>query len=722
MSDMPLPVSRNGRKMPPVVRWVTLCLVVVWLALVAGLGWWMSHQAEAAWLDRTAAGADADAQATARVVDRLFAEMTSVTNMVAHQAQVIQLASRYRIDPPAAASLTRAQRAAQFSRDPLVRKVGDFMDALAGDLRYARIYMNNLSDDTVTASNWAEADSIVGMIYSGRTYLIDALRDGNGHSFGIARLNKSPSYFVSSRIEDAHGVPLGSVTVKFNADEMATYLTGRHLALIVNSQGRVTTTSWEPFMLRNVAALLPQEVRQRPGSDEGPGQPLDVRPLAGYPHQWLIDGKPYLVQRQDLANTRYQLLMLASLDRLGPMRRQHVLAAVLVAALGLVLILLASHAVGQMVMRNLEARRASLHVSALNRGLSAALSDAKTKNRQKAEVLGYIGHDLRAPLATIKGYSALLLADAPEQHRTLLHTIQRSVKYQLDLIDELLEYTKAELQPLTVTPVPTDLPKLLDDLSHYAVALCAQRHNRFHCHCSGRLPRIVELDGKRLQQVLLNLLSNAAKFTRDGAVTLSVTAKPEGQACALHFAVSDTGIGIDLNRNVDIFSAFQQLHAEGGGSGLGLFIAQHILSAMGASLTVDSVPGQGTTFSFALRVPVLGPADSAWLVVPPSEPGVAGTPPQPELHREAMPEAQALEELAGLSLHGRFTDIKLWIERHANSEAHAPFMDQLRGLLERFDFSGIHALALQGRSGAAPPPISAASGAGPESQPASSGG
>ena len=61
MSDMPLPVSRNGRKMPPVVRWVTLCLVVVWLALVAGLGWWMSHQAEAAWLDRTAAGADAEA-------------------------------------------------------------------------------------------------------------------------------------------------------------------------------------------------------------------------------------------------------------------------------------------------------------------------------------------------------------------------------------------------------------------------------------------------------------------------------------------------------------------------------------------------------------------------------------------------------------------------------------------------------------------------------------
>ncbi|KAG1245097.1 hypothetical protein G6F65_021426 [Rhizopus arrhizus] len=81
------------------------------------------------------------------------------------------------------------------------------MNALASDLRYARIYMNNMSDDTVTASNWAEPDSIVGMIYSGRPYLIDALRTGNGHSFGIARLNKSPSYFVASRIEDSNDVP-----------------------------------------------------------------------------------------------------------------------------------------------------------------------------------------------------------------------------------------------------------------------------------------------------------------------------------------------------------------------------------------------------------------------------------------------------------------------------------------------------------------------------------
>lgn len=96
--------------------------------------------------------------------------MASMANMVVCQGLVIQLAKRYRDDPPDLAMLTRQQRAAQFTRDPLVRKVGDFMNELSSDLRYARIYMNNMSDDTVIASNWTAADSIVGLIYSDRPY------------------------------------------------------------------------------------------------------------------------------------------------------------------------------------------------------------------------------------------------------------------------------------------------------------------------------------------------------------------------------------------------------------------------------------------------------------------------------------------------------------------------------------------------------------------------
>lgn len=361
MSDALPQQGLRGRQMPPTVRQVALGLAAVWLALVAGLGWWISQRIVTAHLDSLAASAEYEAVTTTHVMDRLFTEMASVANMVASQAQVIQLATRYRTDPPGFAELTRQQRAAQFTHDPLVRKVGDFMNALASDLRYARIYMNNMSDGTVTASNWAESDSIVGMIYSGRPYLVDALRNGKGSSFGIARLLKTPSYFVASRIDDANDMPLGSVTVKFDAPDVATYLTGRHIALIVNRQGRVITTSSEPFMLRNVAALLPPGTVLLPDGEEQLGEPMDIRAMAGSAHadQWLIDGEPYLLRRRPLAGAPYQLLSLASLEQLAPMRGQHFWAAGLLAVFGLVLILLAGQAAGQIVMRRQDERYAA---------------------------------------------------------------------------------------------------------------------------------------------------------------------------------------------------------------------------------------------------------------------------------------------------------------------------------------------------------------------------
>ena len=212
------------------------------------------------------------------------------------------------------------------------------------------------------------------------------------------------------------------------------------------------------------------------------------------------------------------------------------------------------------------------------------------------------------------------------------------------------------------------------------------------------LPRQVVLDGKRLQQVLLNLLSNAAKFTRDGVVTLSVTAEPEGDACILRVAVSDTGVGIDLSQGVDIFGAFQRIQAAGSSTGLGLFIAQRLVSAMGGSLSVASVSGQGSTFSFVLSAPVIDASGSGWTVAAPRETEPRGPSRQPTASGNVLLDDPALDELAGLALHGRLTDIERWIDRHADEAAHAPFLAQLRELLEQFDFAAIHALALGGQS------------------------
>lgn len=339
----------------------------------------------------------------------------------------------------------------------------------------------------------------------------------------------------------------------------------------------------------------------------------------------------------------------------------------------------------------------NMHASALHEKLRKALANAEAKDRQKVEILGYVSHDLRAPLSTISGYSSLLLANANEDQRKHLLAIQRGVRYQLSLIDELLEYAKAELQPLAIQPVTTDLPLLLDNIAEYGIALCSHQNNGFRYEPSTQIPQRINIDGKRLQQVLLNLLSNAAKFTRDGLVTLSVTAHKEEAIYALKFAVSDTGIGVDLDQDADIFSAFHQVQAASGSTGLGLFIVRHIVEAMGGSLSVTSVYGNGATFSFVLFAPA-DEADADWAVVEQRETEPVGSSSMPSMPRNFMPEDGALDVLAGLALQGRFTDIEHWVAHHADQVAHAEFIAQLLDLLERLDFRGIHRLALSGRS------------------------
>jgi len=321
--------------------------------------------------------------------------------------------------------------------------------------------------------------------------------------------------------------------------------------------------------------------------------------------------------------------------------------------------------------------------------------DAKVKNQQKTETLGFISHDLRAPLATISGYTELLLNDATDAQRKSLISIQNNIKYQLSLIDELQDYSKLELQPLALISELTYLLPLLEDISEYATALCLRQKNCFHCQLPSRVPTLIDVDGNRLRQVLLNLLSNSAKFTHDGVVTLSVTLDSNEGGRYLHFAVSDTGIGIDLTSNIDIFGAFQQIQAASGSTGLGLFIAQRILSAMGSTLRVSSRVGKGSTFSFALPMLEIEDTESSWSVVPPSKTGYSDVLQDMDWSKQALSEDAALDELASLALHGRLTDIENWVEFHSQDPSCAPLITQLRGMLENFDFSGIHTLALR---------------------------
>ncbi|MFP3275865.1 MAG: HAMP domain-containing sensor histidine kinase [Paraburkholderia sp.] len=327
--------------------------------------------------------------------------------------------------------------------------------------------------------------------------------------------------------------------------------------------------------------------------------------------------------------------------------------------------------------------------------LNNALHHAEELNRQKVETIGYIGHDLRAPLSTISMYSKRLFKHARENQQPLIRAIERSIEYQLNLIDELMEYTKAELQPLDVKPAPTDISALLLDVAEFATALCSRQDNEFRFQLQAALSSLVECDGRRLQQVLLNLLSNAAKFTREGIVTLTVHELPVEEGLCIAFEVSDTGIGIDLSQHTDIFDAFRQVQETGGGTGLGLFIARSIVNAMGSELRVASTPGHGTTFNFELIVRALENKTDTQSEVPStaailSSPIGTATRKPVQMNR---PSGAHLEELARLAKQGSLTEIEQWIGKFSNDASYSTFVTELQERLSQLDFLGIVDLA-----------------------------
>ncbi|WP_374864622.1 sensor histidine kinase [Brucella cytisi] len=582
-----------------------------------------------------AASAEYEAQTTARVVDRLFTEMNSVANMVAKQNRVIELASRYRIDPPGFSELTREERAAILTSDPLVRLVGDFMTRLSDDLRYARIYMNNLSHDTLTSSQWADSFNIVGQIYTGRAYLVDALRDGSGQLFGIARLNQMPSYFVTSRIDDTDDQALGSVTVRFDAPVMANYLTGQHVALIVNRQGRVTTASSATFMLRNVAAVLPPETLQPSNSDEGPGEAMAVRQIAEVEggDKWMIDGHPYLIRRQPLGNAQYQLLTLAPLDHLDAMQRQHFVAAGVVAVFGLVLIVLAGRLADQRTERRQRAEQnrilaisqaaereltvkvqertaelaesnASLEAEVERRRLleiklQQSLDSVNDALAQQRDFVAVVSHEFRGPLAVIAAAADNLLislADGTDSIKLRIGKISRTVKRMALLIENVLAGDRIDAgQSQSGQAEVFDLNEIIHTARMGFDEVAADRIAFVN---GGRTP--VKCDRVLIEIVLHNLVQNALKYSPvNSRVNIQLS---NDQNMAL-ITVTDQGEGVASDERELIFMKyFRSSGQTTTGFGLGLYISREIARQNGGDVTLTASDTTGSTFCLSLPI------------------------------------------------------------------------------------------------------------------------
>jgi signal transduction histidine kinase/CheY-like chemotaxis protein len=259
------------------------------------------------------------------------------------------------------------------------------------------------------------------------------------------------------------------------------------------------------------------------------------------------------------------------------------------------------------VERNTSARLEA-EVAERTRELSLAKERAERADRAKGEFLARVSHELRTPLHTILGYAALLRRDfGGGKAGERLVSLEDGGRHLLGLIEDLLNYARCEQDSLVLAPEPVFLYRLLARLDDHGAALAARQTNRYSGRRGDGLPAAIRVDGRRLEQVVLVLLSNAARYTRHGTIVLEVVPEPAPPGRAgLRFVVADTGIGIAAADLARIFEPFERAvgAAGGDGLGLGLAIARQIVRAMGGDIDVESRPDAGSRFGFSLELPV----------------------------------------------------------------------------------------------------------------------